>query len=259
MVAYKTNLSPFAFNNMQWILIAFMFFHVVLAEAGKYTLDKAENNFILPDEVKEICSAYVENLNKFDEPMVCDRKIDPDMKAFSKPEWNVIDPNKHPELIGDLALFWTEIDIKARRVKEVDKGNKILDYKTKLHERAKIGALIWHLGRFDIDNDGKEDIVLHTQSVEYQCDPDKNFIMPSHGKVLILKKENGLHIDMEVTKYIYISSWNVFQYMSSTFFDLWDGRANRKEAEIQVYYPLRTKVVTGIGNHLICRIKFKIN
>ncbi len=258
MAAHKTSLPVCSFTRLQWVVIGILFFQIVLAEAGEYTLKKKENNFILPDEVKNICHAYVENLNKFKGPMVCDRKIDPDMKVFSKPKWKSIDPRKHPELIDELARFWVYEDERNNQIKKEDKDKKYkfnLKNFTKYAEKKQIKLSV---ANFDIDNDGKEDRVLHFRYATKQdeCNPDKDFGGPYIGNYILLDKQNQFRINKEISNYIFLSSWNVFQYKSTTFFDLWVGRPDGKIAQITVYHPKHSTFRNAIGNTLICRIKY---
>ena len=239
--------------------MAFLLLQAVLAEAGEYALDKKENNFILPDDVKEICADYVKNLNRFNGPMVCDRKIDPDIKEFSKPRWKVIDLNKHSELLKELAQFLVYDYDRWHQIKEEDKEKKYKFNLMKLSEYAIKKQIRLSVADFDLDNDGKEDRVLHFLYVTKQlkCNPGKDFSGPYIGKYMLLEGEKGFHINEEMSHYIFLSSWNIFQYKSATFFDLWTGHPNKREAEIQVYYPKHSTFRNAVGNTLICRIKFK--
>ena len=256
MVVHKINLSTYSFNSLQWMLIVILFFQIALAEAGEYVLEEMENVDFYPTEVKEVCADYVKNLNKFDEPMVCGRKIDPSMKAFSKPKWKPIDPNKHPELLDELARFW--LYERWNQMKKEDKERKYKSILKTFTEYAAKRQIKLSIANFDLDNDGKEDRILHFlyATERDKCEPDKDFSGPYIGNYMLLEGEKGFRIDKETSRYIFLSSWNVFQYKDATFFDLWGGHPNKKEAEIQVYYPLGSGTVAGIGNHLICRIKF---
>ena len=239
--------------------MAFLLLQAVLAEAGEYALDKKENNFILPDDVKEICADYVKNLNRFNGSMVCDRKTDPGMTEFSKPEWESIDPVVHPELLDELARFWVYEYERREKMKKEYRERKRQSVLESFTGYAKKKQIKLSIANFDIDNDGKEDRVLHFQYATEQdiCEPYKDFTKPYLGKYMLLEGEKGFHINEEMSHYIFLSSWNIFQYKSATFFDLWTGHPNKREAEIQVYYPKHSTFRNAVGNTLICRIKFK--
>jgi hypothetical protein len=51
-----------------------------------------------------VCRAYEENLNRFSNlpPMACERRLDPALKDFSQPEWEVLDPKAHMDAFQEM-------------------------------------------------------------------------------------------------------------------------------------------------------------
>lgn len=67
--------------------------------AGEYILIKGKG--------VEVCEEYKKNLESFNDPqpMMCERKINPDFKDFEKPSWEKVDLEEHRELFRRLLKY----------------------------------------------------------------------------------------------------------------------------------------------------------
>lgn len=84
--------------------IGIMFFALVvmlpaISWAGEYVLEKGKG--------VEVCEVYKKNLESFNDPqpMMCERKINPEFKDFEKPVWEKVDLEEHRELFRRLLRY----------------------------------------------------------------------------------------------------------------------------------------------------------
>ena len=110
----------------------------------------------------EVCEAYKKNLNAFNdtEPMVCERKIDPELKDFEKPVWQEVDARGKDRELLRRVLRYQAVDrnqFQASLYKEPDLGNLIERYKGREGGENPLLSRT----RVDIDNDGNvEDVAI---------------------------------------------------------------------------------------------------
>lgn len=246
----KQTLKSFLFLSI-FVLASAAFTDV--AHAGRYELIKGKG--------VEVCEAYQKNLNSFkpQEPMICVREINPEMKDFKKPDW------VEPDLAQARAL---EFDMAKMTSRVLNRPEPRDESKIKVFTAKDSGWPMWRwIAKVDIDNDGVPDMLLKKQ--EGDC--------MSHAfsvNIAVLAKD-GKHYNLEASQYIDADfsalvgqlnkdpkPWNrrtagiaksdfsgyslydVFLYKGVTYFDLWEInkerlhvflRRNNKTREICTY------------------------
>ena len=188
------------------------------AMAGEYKLVKGSQY--------QLCRDYQKNLNSFSEekyPMVCERRLNPKMTDFREVKWKEIDAKKN------IHLF-------VQMLKDEDSYKRLSDEMRqkalqKQIDRVEAGKEKLYTARFDIDNDGKKDLVLRARIVEddwLSCTPTNKFTI-SNGEypvpnLYIMSDEKN--IDMKWSKPLHSFSYTAFTYQGRTFLSVWDGGAS---------------------------------
>ncbi len=186
------------------------------ATAGEYKLVKGSQY--------QLCREYENNLNSFTElehPMVCERRINPEMTDFREVKWQEIDAKENIHLF-DQMLKSDEADKRM----SAERYQSLL--KTKYLDRAKTGTVKLYTARFDIDNDGKKELVLRAQITGddwLACTPTNEFTI-SNGEspvpnLYIMSDEKTL--DMEWSKSLHLYSYTASTYQGRTFLSVWSG------------------------------------
>ena len=116
------------------------------ADSGEYKLIEGE---------LEVCKAYENNLNSFKDlphAMVCERKINPKMKDFTKPAWKKVDVWEHREKILDVGEIGNWIKPNSPEARAHLLG--------RIREDLQAGLLTLYETIIDFDNDGDLDHVF---------------------------------------------------------------------------------------------------
>lgn len=200
--------------------VAALVLAIPTAQAGKYELVKGQG--------VEVCEAYDRNLNSFSQlsyPMACERKLDPTLSQFAKPEWEEMDVWANRKLLREIEhLFRLEwrIDYEV--------------WERLLMQRIRDGHRRLLLTHVDIDNDGKKDNVL--KYVNGSCTGTHFYATP----LLVVKADNsaldadrtsnflqnpGAGRSTEAGRWGY-TMYDVFIYKDQTYFDLWSELADQK-------------------------------
>ena len=136
------------------------------AHAVRYELAEGEKY--------EVCRAYQENLQRFrDElPMVCERKLDPELKAFSKPDWIDLDPAKHMAILKEIWRVRSLHRIPKRKAGEPTwEESWEIEGRRRYLDRINNGELLLGVAKVDLLYDGKPDTVYRFS--EYRCENKK--------------------------------------------------------------------------------------
>ena len=107
----------------------------------------------------DVCEAYKKNLESFGEkePMICERKINPEMKEFSKPKWKKVNLEEHKEFLRRLLKYNTAIRDQFRRTVEDD----VTTFKGELNYHKIRNYRYILQSSFDIDNDGEKNDLIY--------------------------------------------------------------------------------------------------
>lgn len=206
--------------------------NVAATHTGYYALVKGKG--------VEVCEQYEKNLNSFhlDRPMICERRINPQMKDFRKPDW------VQPGLDQARALEFDMAKLVSRVLNRPEPKNES-EIKVRMEDDPGWPAKR-EIARVDIDNDGALDIVLKQQ--DGTCPEHRVFEVT----IAILSKD-GKRYDLDRSKYIDASFarldaqmrndssperwptaglardeiqggmlYDVFLYKGVTYFDLWE-------------------------------------
>lgn len=187
------------------------------AIAGNYELVKGGG--------VEVCEAYLENLNSFDNymPMNCSRDVNPKLKMLSKPAWQNIDAVKNFELLQAVDKFLSPLT----------HMHVTPEYINLLKSGARGGGIFMFQTEIDIDNDGNPETVL-----KYEwgpCTPEGKAIDWGTPIVVLdkpmtaVQAEKTLPLLQNMTgdraKYPTggwkLSMYDVFRYNGMTYFDKW--------------------------------------
>ena len=234
--------------------------------AGRYELVEGKG--------VEVCEAYQESLNSFKPPlpMVCQRSVNPQLRNFSKPDWQRIDATtgvieKIDEFLWkrDANPVYYVSPTEWRGTKEQYAKAK-QGYLINRSRRFVIGHLV---GEIDIDNDGKlEDVYLDRacnafgalllvlNSDRTDIDRAKTALVVRHasrakqglgelrplapGEVAMPQMKNSGYTVVEDA--LHWAFYDVFQYKNKTYFDLWwekhpdfAGRPAHEVGKLRVY------------------------
>lgn len=217
--------------------------------AGRYEL--------LEGKGVEVCEAYQENLNSFKPtlPMVCQRSVNPQLKNFSKPDWQRIDATTG--VIEKIDEFLWKRD--ANPIYYVSYFMSPANWRgtREQYAKAKQGYLAGRSGRFvighlvgeiDIDNDGTLDdvyldracgafgaLLLVLNSDRTDIDRAKTALVMRHpsrakqglrelrplapGEVAMPQMKNSGYTMVEDA--LHWAFYDVFRYKDKNYFDVW--------------------------------------
>jgi hypothetical protein len=168
--------------------------------AGEYILVKGKG--------VEVCEEYGKNLNSFKlkKPMEYSRKINPDLKEFSKPQWERVYGNgldrfpRNGEVLASIGAYLWERDANPIYYIPVNKWSKwrgtkrqyTAAYKKYNLERYELGSVprMHLIADIDIDNDGTTEPVYLDR------------LYPTSGALLLVLKPDYSAIDYEKTKLV---------------------------------------------------------
>ena len=188
------------------------------AHAGRYDLIKGKG--------VEVCEAYEKNLDSFSQipsyPMACERKIDPAMKDFKKPEWKEIDAWENRELIRKIAKFLSPSDT------TIDDNNWLSDLKRGIASHH----MMLSEASVDIDNDGKTDNVA--KYVNGACGMARSYgtslvVLNAQKNLIDIKKTIPLFQNVTSDREKYpagrwrYAMYDIFLYKNEAYFDKWSN------------------------------------
>lgn len=261
-------------GTMKQKSLSFLFFTIAVlsanaafsdaAQAGRYELAKyiptgvhVDKSPIYPENL-ELCKAYEGNLNSFPEirePFACERPLNPELKAFSKPEWKELDASKYVELLVEIER------VKYRQYTRAYPFDE-LGYRKGIQENIRQGRIRLKVAELDIvpspssDNRGPDGIsekVLRVERGDPKCDPtdDKWRRSPPVKEYFI--------VDNELTKVENFSTlmqtMDIFLYKGKVYFDVFyttdgvdavpgvDGPGKLHRYEVRVNKPYSNGVV----------------
>jgi hypothetical protein len=188
------------------------------ALAGKYELVKGKG--------VEVCEAYNKNLNSFRDlphPLSCERKINPDISGFEKPQWKFVNGLENIKLVNQIDALLNPArpsgeEIRLRELKKAVEQHGIL------LEQADV----------DINNDGASEAIVKYQAGGCQ--------MGNYYGTPLIALDNERMVDMDKTdnliqnvgrseKYIFgrweYAMYDVFVYKGKTYFDKWSDDVDK--------------------------------
>jgi len=252
MVAYKIKLSPLIlFLSVCCLVIPGKVFSAVIYE-------------IIKGKGVEVCEAYKKNLESFNEkePMICERKINPEMKEFSKPKWEKVNLAEHKELLRRLLKYKSYLREQFRKTVEDDV--QTFDAIFKYHKTGGYKYILQ--ASFDVDNDGYQDDLLYYKGGDCP-DLSASFYF---GNIYILRKnpppgvvdwmidgesetEKLLREKISSRGYGHYETMDIFRYKNEVYVDRFCGIKNihkncMNNNELKVY-----KIQNSIANEE-CRI-----
>lgn len=189
------------------------------ALAGKYELVKGKG--------VEVCEAYNKNLNSFrnlPHPLSCERKINPDISGFEKPQWKFVDGFENIKLVNQIDSLLNP----AR-----PSGEEI--HLRELKKAVEQHGIVLEKADVDINNDGASEAVFKYQAGGCQ--------MGNYYGTPLIALDNERMIDMDKTdnliqnvgrseKYVFgrweYAMYDVFVYKGTTYFDKWSDDADKK-------------------------------
>lgn len=202
------------------------------ASAGRYELVKGKG--------VEVCEAYEKNLSSLQptEPMICERRINPQMKNFKEPDWT------RPTMEQVRALEFDMARLTSRVLNQPEpKSESEITART---EDSPGWPAKREIANVDIDNNGTPEIVLKQQ--DGVCPMHRAFSV----NIAVLTKD-GMHYDLEKSRFINIdfskraaklendsrpasrqtagmdwdqfwgyTLYDIFLYKGVAYFDLWE-------------------------------------
>lgn len=215
----KTMKKSLAYTFLFWLLIA------DLASAGDYK--------IVFGWTFEVCQAYLKNLNSFPDepPMVCERKLNPQLADFTKPQWQPLDAMKHLDLVK-------QIDRTMFRVTAEEFARNLEKWTALFTEHIKKGRIRLSIIQLDLDQDGSADTVLRYDYGECDHTNQTTFAHPSGRRFFVVNGEMT-HIDEKKTQWLPLAGRpDMFLFKGQTFIDAWAGNLGFKDGQITVYTPV---------------------
>lgn len=183
-----------------------------------------------------LCNAYKKNLERFsaDLPMVCERRLDPDLKDFSKPQWNELEPLEHMDVLKEI---W-RVQIKKQLPRMQKKIPDITWEKTwgsemwgknggenRYRAAIKAGELTLSVAQIDLLYDGKLDTVYRFS--EHQCDDEKQLagvaVNPYTYRYFVVDSRELSKLRDDVFAGMTTMTRGLFYYKGRPYFDSFDG------------------------------------
>mgnify|MGYP003394163990 FL=1 len=202
--------------------------------AGQYELVKGKG--------VEVCEAYGKNLNSLNPPLAytkLERKLNPEFKDFSKPEWERLYPEEGKSLFTKINRFLWERDANPIYYFPVTewknwRGTPKQYSRAWKHYKGSRQALLavgLPISSIDIDNNGKiENIALDSVNggILLVLNDDRTAIDLKKTALVLqhpIRKEKGkgeLTADGRIiSDALHTLSYNVFIYKQQTYFDLY--------------------------------------
>ncbi len=203
------------------------------AHAGNYELIKGKG--------VEVCEAYGKNLDSSEPttPMICERMINPELKAFKKPEWR----NLGEEQTFSLVIEDNNLTLRSTGSSKTEAQKE--GFAEWVREQIKDRFLVMQTAQLDIDNDGVPETVLKERSGDcpmHQASSVSFSVLAKDGQhydleksryindgfsrvVAALKKdvkpENARLAGMRDKEFVGGNIYDVFLYQDKTYFDMW--------------------------------------
>lgn len=197
----------------------------ILALAGEYVL-------IVGFE-QEVCKAYRKNLNSFKDlpcAMVCERKLNPIFKDFSKPEWKPMDVWANRDLARKINKW-----LDHRHSKDPYESNPAL-YEQDLKKWLSEGYPRMYETYIDIDNSGTIDHVIRNDNDRGKglCDPcnARHFSSPSGRSYVVIDDKTG-KLDKELSNFL-DRRWDIFIYKGRVYLDAFGGDLGFRDGQLSV-------------------------
>jgi len=205
----------------------------IFANAAPLTTGAVEYRLVEGQEYA-VCQAYEENLNRFSHlpPMVCERRLDPALKDFSQPEWEVLNPKAHMDSFEDMIRMRSKVRKESYDIEKAWPG---------FLETLEKGQVRLERTEANIDNDwefGDDETVY--RFAERACDPLLEFDRrnPSTWQYYVVYEPQSGHDYLHqkggfAWRYQGLSASrggrNLFFYKGKAHFDHYDHRS--------VYHP----------------------
>lgn len=143
--------------------------------------------YIASGENVPICRLMLENLNRFchvPRDVMLDPPIDPGITSLKTVKWNDLEPLLNLEWVGDAYMYR-----QYRPEREPDEWGKEVVMKF-LKEQAGSGKVRMWEARFDLTNDGVEDVVRRAKTEHETSDENEGLRFGGIGLVLINEDTN---------------------------------------------------------------------
>jgi uncharacterized protein YecT (DUF1311 family) len=201
-----------------------------------------------------MCREFERNLNQYCDapPMLCETQIAPAFrKNFSLPKWEALDPEANLAMIEKFlrARVPVRTDWIGKPEEQKWREKKWKEYEPGFLQRLKAGEIKFFRARFDLNHDGKQELVYRLIDRECPVDDPSRYHFPGNPQLMVMDEATG-EFDPEYTKYL----WDVYDVL------LYQGRAhlthfgsgdNRVNNALQIY-----DTVSGPGSgrfHIITR------
>lgn len=231
------------------LLFILVFIYPVSGFAGEYVLQKRfptgvkDHTFEVAEKNIEVCKAYEKNLNSFKDlpyAMVCERKINPELTDFKKPEWKELDLWENREKVKEIAKFLWYKD-------KFDEEKWLAKFKQDIEEKKPSLSETW----IDINNDGKIDHVLRYDYLK--CDPTNPIHFKSAGgKTIVVWDDNKNQLDDRFKTLFMRSMYDIFIYKERVYLDHFYGDLGLKDGKLYVFDS-----VMGDLGAITCVYKYK--
>lgn len=256
------------------LLFILVFISPVSAFAGQYELVKGKG--------VEVCEAYGKNLNSLNPPLALtelERKLNPEFKDFSKPQWEKMyfHTDGAEKLFPKIDLFLWERDANPVYYFPVTEWKNWRgtprQYAQAWKQYKKVRQAILSVGlpitKVDIDNDGKIEniahdsvnnnilLVLNDDETDIDLEKTSRFLQHSSRKA---KGKGELTADgKRVKDAMHTLSYDVFIYKQKTYFDLFvnlweEGKTMGHES---IWGELRVFITENQKSHEMCKYQFK--
>jgi hypothetical protein len=230
------------------ILFLLVLFFSPLSFAGEYVLVEGKD--------REVCRAYVKNLNSFKSlphAMVCERKLNPKFTDFKKPEWKELNAWENRELIWKMDRYlWNS---RTEGAKEAFDRNKE-KWLERLKEQIKSNEIKLSITCVDIDNNGKLDKVVRYDMGTCSDTDESSFARPL-GYLLIVFNEDMTTINEHLSNFTRTFQLGIFIYKGRTYLDYWGGWLKFKDGGVRGFDSvMNTTGWTDLGAD-ICVYSYK--
>ncbi len=247
-------------KKMVLVLILFLFPAAVFA--GEYVLIKGKG--------VEVCEEYGKNLNSLNPPLfrtMYERKLNPEFKDFSKPEWEKLyyEHRESEKLFPKIDLFVWESDADPSHHNFVRKGKNLRNtqkQRTEAWKRYKADrqALLrpgLPISKVDIDNDGKIENIARdsvNNNILLVLNGDKTDI--DLKKTALLLQHQSLPVDVEADIYDHVH-YDVIIYKNKAYFDLWKDVREEKRDINSIWGILQVFITENQKTEELCTYNYR--
>jgi len=202
---------------------------------------------IIPtSEVTKLCRGLERNINSLGSlrnPLLCERPLNPEFNAFTKPKWTKLDPNSHIELIKKMDIALNYSRHKAPSFDAVAEEQ----WRAKLQKRLESIELA--IAKVDLNGDGNAETVIKYSRSPCNDESAKHPGIAHTGVVYLVTDDNFSEVMLLNS---YTANGEIFIHQGSAYFTQAEYMLPSEEYLLVVQQPV---AYNGDPNSL-CDLRF---